>query len=458
MMMLAGICANSGKQHQDSTYDSDNTVGNNENIVDCLAYVDDSELDAIEEDMEPVNSRSSSPYKKQEMKNNMNRDNQETSMVQKGNKCELTIPSSECSASRLDDSQMFVIEDSIEPENGRSSNEYQKKERKNNMNGNTRGTSMVQKGNKCQLTIPSSECSASRLDEFQTCGTEDSIESENGRSSVACKKQDMKNNMNMSMRQKVRKRPWTGPEKDAVVQFCSDYIEKGVVPGKWACLEAIEKSDGVLAGRNWKHVKFAVKNLLTSMVQKGNKCQLTIPSSECSTSHVDDSQMFVTEYSLEPENGRSSNEYKKKMQKNMIGDTWGTSMVQKGNKCQLTSPSSECSASHADESQMYVTEDSIEPENGRSSVACKKQEMKSNMNTSMRQKVSKRPWTGPEKDAVVQFCSDYIRKGAVPGKQACLEAIEKSDGVLAGRNWKHVKFAVKNLLTTTKRRLNRKLS
>jgi len=397
MMMLAGICANSGKQHQDSTYDSDNTVGNNENIVDCLAYVDDSELDAIEEDMEPVNSRSSSPYKKQEMKNNMNRDNQETSMVQKGNKCELTIPSSERSASRLDDSQMFVIEDSIEPENGRSSNEYQKKERKNNMNGNTRGTSMVQKGNKCQLTIPSSECSASRLDEFQTCGTEDSIESENGRSSVACKKQDMKNNMNMSMRQKVRKRPWTGPEKDAVVQFCSDYIEKGVVPGKWACLEAIEKSNGVLAGRNWKHVKFAVKNILTSMVQKGNKCQ-------------------------------------------------------------LTSPSSECSASHADESQMYVTEDSIEPENGRSSVACKKQEMKSNMNTSMRQKVSKRPWTGPEKDAVVQFCSDYIRKGAVPGKQACLEAIEKSDGVLAGRNWKHVKFAVKNLLTTTKRRLNRKLS
>ena len=62
----------------------------------------------------------------------------------------------------------------------------------------------------------------------------------------------------------VKKRPWTAEEKSAVFKYLDDSIKKGVVPGKKQCLEAVEKSGGVLANRSWQHVKFAVKNILAA--------------------------------------------------------------------------------------------------------------------------------------------------------------------------------------------------
>ena len=214
--------------------------------------------------MEPVNSRSCSPYEGKEVKGNRNKGSRGTRMRQKGNRCQLNGPSSECLASNVLDSLPHDTEDDVEPVNSRSCSPYEGKEVKSNMN----------KGHKCQRTSPS-ECSAFRMDDSQLFVTEDGIEPVNSIDSSVYKEQDMKNNMNKvnrgtSMRQKVNKRPWSGPEKDAVVQFCSDYIKKGVVPGKQACLEAIDESDGILAGRNWRHVKFAVKNILTSMRRRLN--------------------------------------------------------------------------------------------------------------------------------------------------------------------------------------------
>ena len=63
------------------------------------------------------------------------------------------------------------------------------------------------------------------------------------------------------------------------------------------------------------------------------------------------------------------------------------------------------------------------------------------------------PWTSTEKDAAFKFLSDYIKKGIVLGKKACMEAIDKSGEVLAQRSWQHVKFAVKNSLTISNRML-----
>jgi len=85
-------------------------------------------------------------------------------------------------------------------------------------------------------------------------------------------------------------------------------------------------------------------------------------------------------------------------------------------------------------------------------------EMTQSVNKSYRRKkvsrgAQKRPWTSDEKDAVFHSLSEYIKKGIVPGKKPCTEAIEKSGGVLRNRTWEHVKFAVKNILVSSKRHL-----
>jgi len=69
-------------------------------------------------------------------------------------------------------------------------------------------------------------------------------------------------------------------------------------------------------------------------------------------------------------------------------------------------------------------------------------------------RVKKRPWSADEKNAVFQHLDACIKKGLVPSKKQCLEAIEKSDGILANRSWQHVKFAVKNILSASRRLLS----
>ena len=69
------------------------------------------------------------------------------------------------------------------------------------------------------------------------------------------------------------------------------------------------------------------------------------------------------------------------------------------------------------------------------------------------QKQVKTPWSREEKQAIYSSLHDYIKRGIVPGKEACIKAIEHSGGLLSQRTWRHVKFAVKNLLTLAKRML-----
>jgi len=59
------------------------------------------------------------------------------------------------------------------------------------------------------------------------------------------------------------KTPWTREEKQAVYSSLHDYIKDGIVPGKAACMKAITDTS-ILSRRSWKHVKYAVKNMLAS--------------------------------------------------------------------------------------------------------------------------------------------------------------------------------------------------
>lgn len=69
-------------------------------------------------------------------------------------------------------------------------------------------------------------------------------------------------------------------------------------------------------------------------------------------------------------------------------------------------------------------------------------------------KNDRRPWSTSEKKAVYSNLHVFIRQGRVPGKEACMKAIADSGGVLSGRSWKHVKFAIKNLQSSGRRMLD----
>ena len=58
-----------------------------------------------------------------------------------------------------------------------------------------------------------------------------------------------------------------------------------------------------------------------------------------------------------------------------------------------------------------------------------------------------------EKHAIFTVLSNYIREGTVPGKDACIQAVNDSGGVLS-RDWRQIKYAVKNLLDSTKKKLH----
>jgi hypothetical protein len=62
----------------------------------------------------------------------------------------------------------------------------------------------------------------------------------------------------------------------------------------------------------------------------------------------------------------------------------------------------------------------------------------------------KKPWTVAEKDALFANFVDNIRSRKVPGKKECEAALRKYP-VLASREWQHIKFAVKNIISTEKR-------
>jgi len=94
----------------------------------------------------------------------------------------------------------------------------------------------------------------------------------------------------------------------------------------------------------------------------------------------------------------------------------------------------DCAASQTDD-QLGDSEDDVEPVNSTNETKRMKKKMRKDRRTSSTTvKGNRCPWTSTEKDAVFKFLSEYINKGIVPGKKACIEAIDKSGEILAQRS------------------------
>ncbi|KAK7877456.1 hypothetical protein WMY93_031796 [Mugilogobius chulae] len=70
---------------------------------------------------------------------------------------------------------------------------------------------------------------------------------------------------------KGQKRPWTALEVEAVEKTLMDNIETGKVPGKAQCTKCIEASPEALQERDWKGIKFYVKNRIDSLRRESCK-------------------------------------------------------------------------------------------------------------------------------------------------------------------------------------------
>jgi len=53
---------------------------------------------------------------------------------------------------------------------------------------------------------------------------------------------------------------WTPEEKQAVIKNLGSYLSQRVLPGKMACERCIEKSRPVLDKRNWKVIKYFIRD------------------------------------------------------------------------------------------------------------------------------------------------------------------------------------------------------
>ena len=68
-------------------------------------------------------------------------------------------------------------------------------------------------------------------------------------------------------RAKFIRRPWTSDEKKAIFEEMGQYISRGKVPGKVACENTIRKHSDVLKSRDWKAIKYFIKNFKSSSVK-----------------------------------------------------------------------------------------------------------------------------------------------------------------------------------------------
>lgn len=66
------------------------------------------------------------------------------------------------------------------------------------------------------------------------------------------------------------------------------------------------------------------------------------------------------------------------------------------------------------------------------------------------------PWEQSEREAVIQFFKQHIKKNIVPKQQDCLNCI-KENPALANRNWKKVKYFVKNQIDKNKKMPGKKI-
>jgi hypothetical protein len=69
-----------------------------------------------------------------------------------------------------------------------------------------------------------------------------------------------------------------------------------------------------------------------------------------------------------------------------------------------------------------------------------------------REAVVKKPWSKKEKSALFTYLDKHIKNGVIPCQQDCMTAIRQSRGVLGNRTWRQVKYAVKNVIASYKKR------
>jgi len=73
-------------------------------------------------------------------------------------------------------------------------------------------------------------------------------------------------------------------------------------------------------------------------------------------------------------------------------------------------------------------------------------------------KCNKVPWSSAEKSAIFSSLRLYILQSRVPGKEACVDAISKSNGNLNSRSWRQVKYCVKNIIDSSQKLKNKTVS
>lgn len=69
--------------------------------------------------------------------------------------------------------------------------------------------------------------------------------------------------------------------------------------------------------------------------------------------------------------------------------------------------------------------------------------------------VVKKPWTTEEKRSVLNILGRYVSSGTIPGKNACMDCIKRSQEALSGRTWTAVKFFVKNEISRRSRKISK---
>ena len=67
-----------------------------------------------------------------------------------------------------------------------------------------------------------------------------------------------------------------------------------------------------------------------------------------------------------------------------------------------------------------------------------------------RRQTNRKPWSASENSAVHEHLGLFIRTGRCPGKKDCDLALR--DSRLVDRDWKNLKYHVKNMLSTIKGR------
>ena len=67
------------------------------------------------------------------------------------------------------------------------------------------------------------------------------------------------------------------------------------------------------------------------------------------------------------------------------------------------------------------------------------------LSTVKKRQTTKRPWSAVEKEAVKRQLGKSIRLGVCPGKKEC-ETARMNEPALLERDWRHIKFCVKNIL------------